>query len=215
MSAVGAFPPWARTPAGAAFDDLSTAAALQKRGSGLHRRRGSVLKDRRLLVMGVSGAGKTTFAEALARRLGAALLDADDLQPPGNRAKMAAGEPLDDATRAPWLGAVAQVIAGWVVTGQGGVIACSALKRAYRDRLRAADPDLVTVHLDVEEAELRRRLARRRGHFFPAELLASQLAVFEPPTRNEGVVTVSGEFTTVDEAVEEIVRRLTSGALDN
>lgn len=171
--------------------------------------------DKRLLVMGVSGAGKTTLAEALARRLGAAFIDADDLHPPGNRAKMAAGQPLDDADRAPWLDAVAEVIAGWVATGQGGVIACSALKQAYRDRLRMADPGLVTVYLDVEEAELRRRLARRRGHFFPAELLASQLAVLEPPTRNEGAVTVSGELTIVDEAVEEIVRRLSSGELDH
>ncbi len=170
--------------------------------------------DRRLLVMGVSGAGKTTLAEALARRLGHAFIDADDLHPPANRAKMAAGEPLDDADRAPWLEAVAHVIAGWAATGQGGVIACSALKRAYRDRLRAADPGLVTIYLDVEEAELRRRLARRRGHFFPPELLASQLAVLEPPTRDEGVVSVSGELTLVD-AAEEIVRRLSSGELDH
>lgn len=171
--------------------------------------------DRRLLVMGVSGAGKTTLAEALARRFGHAFIDADDLHPPGNRAKMAAGLPLDDADRAPWLDAVAQVVSGWAATSQGGVIACSALKRAYRDRLRAGDPGLVTIYLDVEEAELRRRLARRRGHFFPAELLASQLAVLEPPTRDEGVVSVSGGRTLVDEAVEEIVRRLSSGELDH
>lgn len=171
--------------------------------------------DRRLLVMGVSGAGKTTLAEALARRLGHAFIDADDLHPPGNRAKMAAGEPLDDADRAPWLDAVAQVISGWAATSQGGAIACSALKRAYRDRLRVGDPSLVTVYLDVEEAELRRRLARRRGHFFPAKLLESQLAVLEPPTRDEDVVSVSGELTLVDKAVEEIVRRLSSGELDH
>lgn len=173
------------------------------------------MMDRRLLVMGVSGAGKTTLAEALARRLGHAFIDADDLHPAGNRAKMAAGEPLNDADRAPWLDAVAQVISGWVATGQGGVIACSALKRAYRDRLRADDPGLVTIYLDVEEAELRRRLARRLGHFFPAELLASQFAVLEPPTRDEGLVTVPGELTPVDEAIEEIVQCLSSGELDH
>ncbi|CAN7615026.1 hypothetical protein LJR164_004645 [Phenylobacterium sp. LjRoot164] len=109
---------------------------------------------------------------------------------------------------------MAQVIARWAAVGKGGVIACSALKRAYRDQLRAADPGLVTVYLDVDEAELRRRLARRRGHFFPAELLASQLAVLEPPTREEGVVSVSGDLT-LDEAVEEIVRRLSSWKLDH
>jgi gluconokinase len=111
---------------------------------------------------------------------------------------------------------VAQVIAESVATGtgQGGVIACSALKQAYRDRLRAADPGLVTVCLDVEEAELGRRRARRRGHFFPAELFASELAVLEPPTRDEGAVTVLGELTLVDGAVEEIVRGLSSEESD-
>ena len=139
------------------------------------------------LVMGVSGAGKTTLGAALAARLGTPFLDADDLHPSANRAKMAAGEALTDADRAPWLDAVAQVIGGWAAAGTGGVAACSALRRRYRDRLRQADPELVTVFLELDEAALARRLAARRGHYFAPSLLGSQLALLEPPGADEAI----------------------------
>lgn len=159
--------------------------------------------------MGVSGAGKTSLGAALAGRLDAQFVDADDLHPPANRAKMAAGEPLNDADRAPWLDAVAQVIARWAAAREDGVVACSALKRAYRDRLRAADPRLVTVFLDVGKDELKRRLSERRGHFFPPDLLASQLATLERPEPDEQPVVVPGDLTlsaAVDAASSQLDR---------
>ncbi len=134
---------------------------------------------RSVVVMGVSGSGKSTVAEALALRLGARYVDADALHPPANVAKMVAGIPLDDDDRRPWLDAVGAVLA------EGGVVvACSALKRAYRDRLRAASPDLVLVHLRGDPALLAARM-RGRNHFMPVTLLESQLATLEPPTADE------------------------------
>lgn len=152
------------------------------------------------LVMGVSGAGKTTVGAALAARLGAPFLDADDLHPAANRAKMAAGVALDDADRAPWLDAVGAAIEGWVREGSGGVVACSALRRRYRDRLRAADPALVLVFLELDAATLAARLAARRGHYFAPSLLPSQLALLEPPEADEAPVRVAGGL-----AVEAVV----------
>lgn len=155
------------------------------------------------LVMGASGSGKTTLGAALAERLGVPFLDADDLHPAGNVAKMRAGVALEDADRWPWLEAVAGVIGGW---SGGGVVACSALKRAYRDRLRAAAPGLVTVFLEVDEAELARRLAARTGHYFAPSLLGSQLAALEPPGDDEGAIRVDGALS-VEAAVEVVLER--------
>ena len=158
------------------------------------------MTGRVFLVMGVSGAGKTTVGAALAARLGTPFLDADDLHPPANRAKMAEGVALSDADRAPWLDAVAEVIGGWAAAGTGGVAACSALRRRYRDRLRRADPGLVTVFLDLDEAALAARLAARRGHYFAPSLLGSQLALLEPPAPDETAIRVDG-----GQAVEAVV----------
>jgi gluconokinase len=162
-------------------------------------------ETRVVLVMGAAGAGKTTLGAALAGRLGVAFLDADDLHPPANRAKMAAGVALDDADRGPWLESVAGVIAAWAAAGAGGVVACSALKRRYRERLRAAaGGGLALVWLDVDAASLARRLAARRGHYFPPGLLDSQLAALEPPGPDEGAIRVSGALG-VDEAVDAVL----------
>ncbi len=146
-----------------------------------------------LVVMGVSGAGKSTVARLLADRNGWDFQEGDSLHPPGNVAKMAAGQPLSDADRMPWL----RLVAGWVdhqiADGRSGVITCSALKRNYRDQLRR--PQVRFVYLQVAQAELRRRLTERTGHFMPASLLESQLAALQPPEADERAVTVDAELS--------------------
>jgi gluconokinase len=133
-----------------------------------------------IVVLGVSGTGKTTVARLLAERLGHPFTDADDLHPPGNIAKMAAGVPLDDADRRPWLEAVGRRLHERDAAGTGCVVACSALKRRYRDTLRAACPGVLFLHLTAGHDLLAQRLARRTGHFMPTLLLDSQLAALEP-----------------------------------
>ena len=150
-----------------------------------------------VVVMGVSGSGKSTVGRLLAGRLGVPYADADDLHPPANVAKMASGQPLDDADRAPWLDAVAGWIAG---RGEhGGVVGCSALARRYRDRLRRADPALFFLHLDGAPDLIAARLADRREHFMPPALLRSQLAALEPLAGDErgAVVRIDGDPRTV------------------
>ena len=169
-----------------------------------------------LLVMGVSGAGKTTVASALAERLGWAFLDADDLHPPINHAKMARGEPLDDVDRRPWLAAIAAWIAARQTEDQPAVVACSALKRAYRDELRRAADDLQIVFIRAERELLAERLRRRRGHFMPASLLDSQFADLELPAPEEHpmVVDAGQALTETLEAVSRMIDRDKGGALE-
>ena len=139
--------------------------------------------------MGVTASGKSALGEALAAAAHVTFQDGDDLHPPANRAKMARGEPLDDADRTPWLAAVA----GWMASHPHDVVACSALKRSYRDRLRQGDPLARFVLLDPPEPVLRGRLARRKGHFMPAALLASQLATLEPPDSDEDALVIAAD----------------------
>jgi carbohydrate kinase (thermoresistant glucokinase family) len=131
--------------------------------------------------MGVSGAGKTTVGEALARRLGWQFIEGDDFHPASNVEKMAAGHPLTDADRAPWLAALRRRIVELLAARDCAVIACSALKHSYRSVLAGAEGghEIQFVHLDVSAAELHRRLVKRHGHFMPPELLASQLETLE------------------------------------
>jgi carbohydrate kinase (thermoresistant glucokinase family) len=143
-----------------------------------------------LVVMGVSGAGKTTVGELVARRLGWAFVDGDDLQPETNIDKMRGGVPLTDADRAPWLKAIGAWMDARIKAAQPGVVACSALKRAYRDTLRAGRPQVRIVYLRGSEDEIARRLARRTGHFWPANLLASQLDALEEPAADENAIVV-------------------------
>lgn len=141
-----------------------------------------------IIVMGVAGSGKSTVGAWLAARLGGAFFDADDFHPPANVAKMAAGIPLDDADRAPWLARLRRE----VVDPPGGprVLACSALKRAYRRQLGAGTPGVALVYLQGSPALLGTRIAARSGHFMKPGMLASQLATLEEPGPDEGV-TVS------------------------
>jgi len=157
-----------------------------------------------IVVMGVSASGKTAVGKPLAERLGCPFIDGDVLHPQANIDKMKAGHPLDDADRAPWLDRVAE----WLAAHEdGGVIACSALKRRYRDRLRDAAPDTLFVLLDPPLTVLRQRDAARKGHFMPASLLDSQLATLERPDADEHAITIVNDGS-VDEAVEAILEAL-------
>ena len=134
-----------------------------------------------LVIMGVSGSGKTTVGKALAKRLGWTFQEGDDFHPPANIAKMKAGIPLDDADRAPWLAKVQAWISDQLAKGESGVIACSALKRTYRDVLVDGRDNVILVYLSGSKALIASRLKARRGHFMPPALLASQLAALEAP----------------------------------
>lgn len=142
-----------------------------------------------VVVMGVSGCGKTTLGRLLAQRLRAEFLEGDDLHPPRNVDRMAAGIPLTDDDRRDWLLAIAQQLADARAAQHGLVVSCSALKRSYRDVLRAASADLAFVHLDASPALLEARLRGRTDHFMPASLLASQLQTLEPPGATERAAT--------------------------
>jgi gluconokinase len=143
-----------------------------------------------LVVMGVAGAGKTTVGRQLADRLGLAFIEGDDLHPSANVAKMSAGQPLADEDRWPWLERIAARLREARQDGSGAVVACSALKRSYRDRLRRAAPGLLFVHLAGSRQMLAERLAARVGHFMPAALLDTQLSTLEAPGGESGVMEV-------------------------
>ena len=159
-----------------------------------------------IVLMGVTGSGKSTVGRLLAERLGWSFFEGDDFHPPENVRKMAAGEPLTDDDRRPWLAALAEVIAELVATGGQGVVACSALRAAYR-RALAVGPEVRFVHLAVEESESRRRLQQRTDHYMPAGLVASQFAALEEPgeaLRLDG--TLPAEHL-VDEIVQILMPR--------
>ena len=151
-----------------------------------------------IVVMGVSGSGKSTVGAALAQRLRVPFADADDFHPPANIAKMTAGQALDDDDRYPWLEAIGQWLAQHV--GDGGVMSCSALRRKYRDQLRRHCPDVEFLHLAGTPEVIGKRQASRPGHFMPASLLASQFATLEPLAPDERGVTID-----VDQNIDSIV----------
>ncbi|MEZ5088453.1 MAG: gluconokinase [Micropruina sp.] len=158
-----------------------------------------------LVVMGVSGTGKSTVAGMLAGRLGWDLEEGDDLHPPANVAKMASGRPLTDDDRWPWLDRVSAWIQLHTGSGTPGIMSCSALRRVYRDRLR--ERGVAFVHLDGSKETIAARLAGRLDHFMPGSLLDSQLATLEPLEPDErGIVVPLGQ--TTKEEVREIMSRL-------
>jgi carbohydrate kinase (thermoresistant glucokinase family) len=162
-----------------------------------------------VVVMGVAGAGKSTVARRLADELGWDFADGDDFHAAASVAKMAAGEPLTDAERGPWLADIAAWIDAEIAAGRSGVVACSALRRTYRDALRR--PEVLFAYLCVPRAVLERRLTGRTGHFMPATLLKSQLAALEPPADDEQAVVVdAGEGAT--HTLEQIRERLAAAA---
>ncbi|ARP69449.1 gluconate kinase [Streptomyces pluripotens] len=151
-----------------------------------------------VIVMGVTGTGKTTIGPLLAARLGVPYAEGDDFHPQANIDKMSAGVPLDDADRWPWLDAIGH----WAQrqTGLGGVVSSSALKRSYRDRLRSVAPAIVFLHLTGDRKLIEDRMSRRQGHFMPTALLDSQFAALQPLAPDEAGVTVNvggspGEIT--------------------
>lgn len=154
------------------------------------------------LVMGVSGAGKTTFGMTLARRLGWDFFDADDFHPPANIAKMQAGIPLDDSDRTPWLAALHEKLSSTLQADRRPVLACSALKEKYRAQLLDGLEGILIVHLAGSYDLIRERMTGRAGHFMQPEMLASQFETLEPPT---GALTVDISMP-VDEAVENILQ---------
>ncbi|MER6134052.1 gluconokinase [Streptomyces sp. NPDC001815] len=146
-----------------------------------------------VVVMGVSGSGKTTVGRLLAQHLGVPYAEGDDFHPASNVAKMRAGHPLQDDDRHSWLESVAQWLAGH--EDGGGVVACSALKRRYRDRLASAAPHVAFLHLDGSPELIAARITARRGHFMPPDLLRSQLADLEPLGDDEAGATISIDGT--------------------
>jgi carbohydrate kinase (thermoresistant glucokinase family) len=160
------------------------------------------MAPRVLLLMGVSGSGKTTVGALLAGRLGWPYADADAFHPPANVAKMAAGHPLTDEDRWPWLRAIGDWIDGQLARGERGVVTCSALRRAYRDLLRR--PEVQMVYLRGSRELVAQRMAAREGHFFKPAMLDSQFSDLEEPGPDENVVAVSIEGTPA-EIVDAIV----------
>ena len=160
-----------------------------------------------LVLMGVSGSGKSTIADRLAARLDWRFEDGDGFHPPGNVAKMSAGQPLTDDDRRPWLQAIADEIDRVSRQGQRLVVACSALKRSYRDILSHGRKDIRFVFLNGSYELIAGRLAARKGHFMPPGLLASQFKTLEPPDTSEHPVTVSID-APVETIVDDIIHQL-------
>jgi gluconokinase len=158
---------------------------------------------RAVVIMGVCGAGKTEIGRRLAVALGWTFRDADDFHPPANVAKMRSGTPLNDADRGPWLDALARLLQDSAIGGGAVVLACSALARRYRDRLGLPHPLVRLVHLDDPGGVVRKRIEQRAGHFMPATLLDSQLALLERPAADERpiVVDVAADPDTIVSAI--------------
>jgi len=160
-----------------------------------------------IVIMGVAGCGKSTIAKLTADRLAWAFIEGDSLHPPINVEKMRQGTPLNDDDRSPWLRSIARTIKRWRKEGKSGVVACSALRRAYREIIAEGQDDVLFVHLHGDPELIARRLAERRGHFMPADLLDSQIATLERPMPDEHAISLdiaASPETLVDKVVQAI-----------
>lgn len=160
-----------------------------------------------VVVMGVAGSGKTLVGRQLAEKLGAVFIEGDQFHPPGNVALMASGIALNDENRKEWLDRIGQRIAEDTAAGRPTVTACSALKRAYRDRLRGFRPEIVFLYLDIDEPTAERRVADRHDHFMPASLVRSQFDALDPPSKDERASRLDGTSpveTVVADAVDAL-----------
>jgi len=164
-----------------------------------------------IVMMGVSGNGKSTIGAALAAALGLPFIEGDTLHSAHNIEKMSRGLPLDDADRAPWLAAIAARLADTTRYPRGLVITCSALKASYRQRLRCADASVRFVFLDAPESVIGQRLALRTHHFMPASLLSSQLQTLEHPRGESDVLTVDASGS-IEHTLQAVLRAVTASA---
>lgn len=164
-----------------------------------------------VVIMGVCGSGKTRVGQTLASRMGWTFLEGDDLHSAANREKMASGMPLTDADRWPWLDRIAGRMRAIEEAGGSAVVACSALRQVYRDRLRSSGAEICFLHLTGDAGVIRQRMERRSGHFMPPELLDSQMAILEPARPGEALyeVDISG---TVDEITQAAIQSLLGGS---
>jgi gluconokinase len=181
--------------------------------SAMNEDAGSAASPIILIVMGVSGSGKTTVAALLAGRLNWKFQEGDALHPQANVDKMHHGVPLSDADRLPWLDSIAALIDRWIADGVSGIITCSALKRAYRARIRARHPTVELVYLRGSRELVSARITQRMGHFMPPSLLASQFATLEEPGADEPVITVDigGSPGQIVEAILAALQRQRPG----
>jgi gluconokinase len=170
------------------------------------RTTGTVSSCRHIIVMGVSGSGKTAVGHAMAEGLGMEFIEGDDYHPDANVEKLAAGIPLTDEDRWPWLRALVDLVAERHEAEAGTVLACSALRRVYRNVLRTASPqgESFVIQLDADEAALRSRLEHRRGHYMPASLLESQLATLEPLEPDETGAVIDARVPEPDVVAEAL-----------
>lgn len=166
------------------------------------------MAGRSIIVMGVSGSGKTTVGEAVARRIYAKFIDGDDLHPRANIQKMGSGHPLNDEDRMPWLERLSDAAYSLHHKNESGIIVCSALKRRYRDRLREGNPEMVFLYLKGSFDVIMERLKARSGHFMPTDLLKSQFEALEEPGSEEPDVICVDIDADIDEVVQRCVLAL-------
>lgn len=157
-----------------------------------------------IVMMGVSGCGKSAVGEPVAEALSLPFLEGDDFHPPENVERMANGLPLDDEHRWGWLDAIGAEIARHMHDGKSVIVSCSALKRKYRDRLRDFQPDILFIYLEIDRETAHQRVGHRKGHFMPESLVESQFATLEPPGADEDAWTMDGT-RTIAELVTDIV----------